>query len=283
MFLAVFLYGTMGVYCKLFFPDMGSATLATMRGFVGALFVFVCMRLTGRKPDAAAIRRNLWIMCISGVMIGINWALLYESYKHTSIALATLYYYVAPVFMILASPFITKEKLTARKLVCVGIALFGMVCISGVFGGGDAFTVEGMLLGLGAGLFYAAAVLVNKAVTGIGPYDRTILQMFTASFAVMPYALLTEPIQAVFVSLPIFLFVLLFGILYSGIAYTAYFIALEKLPVTTASLFGYVDPSVAILLSATILHQPFGWTEAVGIVCILGATVLAEWPAKQAK
>lgn len=63
--------------------------------------------------------RYLPALLISGGMIGFNWMLLFEAYRYTTIAVATLCYYMAPVLLIAFSPLLFKEKLTGRQIVCV--------------------------------------------------------------------------------------------------------------------------------------------------------------------
>ena len=279
MLIANGMFGTMGLAHH--FITLGPATLASTRGIFGSLFVLLLMLAIRKKPDLAAIRKNFFPLLLSGAMIGINWILLYEAYDRTGVTLATLFYYTAPVFMILSSPLL-GEKLTARKLACAFVALGGMACISGIFGGDVSGSWDGILCGLGAGLFYAAAVLVNKKLDGVGSYDRTLVQMFVAGAAVVPYALITEAEGIAQLSDPVVLLTAVaFGIVYSGIAYTAYFQGLGHLPVVIASLFGYIDPSLTIILAATVLHEAFGWTELIGVVCIIGAMIVVELPGKK--
>ena len=118
---------------------------------MGCLFLLALMLVTGKKPNLADIKRNGWILLLSGAAIGINWILLFESYRHTTVAIATICYYLAPAFLTLASPLI-GEKLNTKKLICIGVALVGMVFVSGVLQGGmpKGGELKGILFGLSA-------------------------------------------------------------------------------------------------------------------------------------
>jgi branched-chain amino acid aminotransferase len=78
--------------------------IALIRGVVGTLFLLIFSRLRKTPVSKEAIRKNLRMLIISGVAIGFNWILLFEAYRYTTVATATLCYYLAPVFIIIASP-----------------------------------------------------------------------------------------------------------------------------------------------------------------------------------
>lgn len=128
-----------------------SAMVAFFRGFIASV-VLIVIRLFNRKGfDIKAIRKNLVLLLVSGAMIGFNWILLFEAYRYTTISVATICYYMSPIFTIIASPFTLKEKITTRKAICVFIALVGMVFVSGVIETGFS-GIKGALLGLTAAL-----------------------------------------------------------------------------------------------------------------------------------
>ena len=119
--------------------------------------------------------------------IGVNWILLFEAYRYTTVSTATLSYYMAPVFVILASPFVVKEKLTVVKFLCALSAFAGMVLISGVLTEpGEGVTFKGIGFGLGAAAFYASVMLLNQFLKDISAYDMTITQLGLACTISMP-------------------------------------------------------------------------------------------------
>ena len=127
---SMFIFGTIGIFVR--HIPLPSSMIALARGFVGAFFVLLFVYLKKSKLDKSAIKKNFVMLALSGAFIGINWILLFESYNYTTVATATLCYYMQPIFVILASPFLLKEKLTVKKVACVVVALIGMVFVSGV-------------------------------------------------------------------------------------------------------------------------------------------------------
>ncbi|MBQ2747835.1 MAG: EamA family transporter [Firmicutes bacterium] len=278
---AMFIWGTIGIFRK--YIPLPSSTLAFVRGFIGTIFLILLILVKREKIQWSAVKANLFMLIASGAFIGFNWILLFESYRYTSVATATLCYYMAPIIVILASPFILREKLTVKKLICVAVALSGMVLVSGVIGveftGAGEF--KGIFFGLGAALFYATVMLMNQKIRNIPAYDKTIMQLASAAIVVLPYTLLTEDLTGITYTPFIILMILILGIVHTGIAYALYFGSMDNLKAQTIALFSYIDPITAIILSATLLREGMGAMEAVGAVLVLGATIVSELPEKK--
>ena len=280
---SMFIFGTIGIFVR--HIPLPSSIIALVRGFVGAFFVLLFVYLRKSKVDKAAIKKNFPILALSGAFIGINWILLFESYNYTTVATATLCYYMQPIFVILASPFLLKERLTAKKAVCVLVALLGMVFVSGVLTTGIPALSEakGILYGLGAAFFYATVVLMNKKITDINAYDKTIMQLGMGAIVLSPYVMLTQDFGTAASAMTSALWALLLfvGLIHTGVAYVLYFDALKDLKAQTVAIFGYIDPIVAIILSALLLKENMGLYGVVGAILVLGSTFISEMPEKE--
>lgn len=271
--LSMFIFGTIGIFVR--HIPLPSGFIAFFRGIMGTVFLLAVMLISKKKLNFSAIKKNLWILIVSGMFIGINWILLFEAYRFTTVATATLCYYLSPVFVILASPLVLKEKLTLKKIICILCALIGIVLVSGVAENGIVGG-KGILLGCGAAVFYASVVLLNKRMKDIGSYDMTVLQLFSAAVTILPYSLLTEDISAEAFSLKAVIMLLVVGAVHTGLAYVLYFGSVKALPAQTAAIFSYIDPVVAIILSAVILAEPLTILGIVGAALILGSTFVAS-------
>ncbi len=221
--LSMIIFGTIGIFRRLI--PLSSGLVAMSRGLIGVLFLLLVMRLRGDGMDRAAVRRKLPLLCLSGAAIGVNWILLFEAYNYTSVATATLCYYLAPMFVILASPLVLREKLTLRKLACVSAAQLGS----------------------------SAAVL-------------------------LPYVLLVEEVSIEAFTPGVIALLLVVGIVHTGIAYALYFGSLMQLKAQTAAILSYIDPVVAVLLSALVLREHMSLLSGLGAVLVLGAAVISELP-----
>lgn len=271
MLFSMALFGTIGLFVRAI--PLPSSAVAMIRGFVGAAFLLVFTLARGKKISLAAIRENLLLLCVSGAAIGVNWILLFEAYRYTSVATATICYYLAPVFLVLSAPLTLGEKLTAKKIVCVVLALAGTAFLSG---GADGASLRGILCGCGAAVFYASVMTLNKKMRDITAADRTLVQLFAAGLCLLPYVLATENMgewSLTALQLALLAFV---GIVHTGYTYALYFGAVAQLPTQTVALYSYIDPLVAVLLSALVLREPFTVQSAVGAALVLGSTLWNE-------
>lgn len=271
------IFGTIGIFRR--YIDLPSSVLAFARGIIGTLFMVLFVMVSGRKTDREAVKAKLLPLLISGGLLGFNWILLFEAYNYTTVSAATLCYYIAPVFLILASPLVLKEKLTGKRLIPVFAAAAGMVLISGIFRSGDiaADQKKGIILGLGAAVLYASVIMMNKRIGEIDSYSRTIVQLGASAVCLLPYILLTERVSALSVSGRGLAMVVIVGIVHTGLAYALYFSSLKSLKAQSIAIFSYIDPVLAIILSAVILKEPMGIYEIAGAVLILGAAVYSEF------
>ena len=277
---AMTIFGTIGVFVN--HIPLPSSLIALARGCIGTLFLLMLNALRGRGLPKVPGRLLPWLL-LSGGGLGFNWILLFEAYRYTTVATATLCYYLAPILIILVSPLVLKERLSLRRGLCVLVALAGMVCISGVLQTGipSASELTGIGLGLGAAVLYATVVLLNRRLGGIGAFDRTIWQLGISAVIVAPYCLVTQWGQPLALELSAGLLLLLVGVLHTGVTYYMYFSALPHLPGQTVAILSYVDPVVAVLCSVLILRQPTNVAELVGAVLIIGAALVSELPEKR--
>lgn len=275
LILAMTIFGTIGIFVK--YIPLPSSVIACARGFIGVAFLLLMSFIKKSKISFKDIKNNLLLLVISGAFIGINWILLFEAYRYTTVATATLCYYMAPIFVTIASPFILKEKLTIKKGLCVFTALIGMVFVSGILGTDSLqINVPGILCGIGAAFFYACVILLNKHIKDISSYDMTMTQLFVASGVILPYNLITADVSTSDLGVMAIVCLLIVGIVHTGFSYMIYFSSISSLKAQTVAIFSYIDPVIAIILSALILKEKMGLFGFIGAVLILGSTLISE-------
>ena len=272
---AMLIFGTIGLFVR--YIPLPSSLIAFSRGFIGTLFIVLFLAVKRIPISWTAIRQNIGRLLLCGICIGFNWIFLFEAYRYTSVAIATLCYYMAPIIVILVSPIVLKERLTVCKLCCVALALIGMILVSGIGQDTGTTNVTGIFFGLGAAVMYATIIILNKKLSPIAAYDKTIMQLGIASLILLPYVFATEDIAAIDVPPLAWILLLVLGIVHTGFAYTLYFGSLSFLRGQTIALFSYLDPIFAIFLSAVVLHEPLTGPGLLGAVLVLGSTCFSEW------
>ena len=274
-------FGTIGIFVE--YIPLPSGAIAFIRGFIGALCLIVFALISKTEISFKNIKDNLLLLAISGAAIGFNWIFLFEAYKKAGVPIATVCYYMAPVFVILASPIVLKEKLTPKKLICVILALLGMVFVSGVFGSvnGSNSLILGVVFGLVAAALYASVILLNKKLGEISSHNRTFVQLLVAGLVVLPYSLIAEEISLEKLTPIGLVFLLIVGFLHTGVAYLLYFGSIKGLSAQTVAIFSFIDPIVALLLSPIILKQFMTPLEILGTILILSSAFISEMQPKR--
>ena len=280
MFIAsMLIFGTIGIFRRSI--PLPSAFLAFARGILGGLFMLLLGRLRRKGASAPLPRRILLRLVVTGAMIGFNWMLLFEAYNHTTVAVATLCYYMQPTLVILLSPLVFRERLTAGKGLCALVSIIGMVLVSGATESGSTQgrDMTGVLLGLGAAALYACVVMMNKKTQGVDAYQKTTVQLLSAGIVMVPYLLLTRGFSGIggaLASPSVVLLLLTVGILHTGVAYAMYFGSIDGLNVQSIAVLSYIDPVSALLFSAVLLREPLTPLNLVGAVLIIGAAAVSE-------
>lgn len=274
MITAMLIFGSIGLFVKNI--PLPSAQIAMIRGMAGSIFLVAVSLIFRKKLSFKAIRRNLFLLSLSGAAIGINWLLLFEAYKYTSVSVATISYYFAPVFVVLLSPFILKERLTKKKLFCIIAAMTGMFLVAGKnISSIDVRELIGIGYGLSAAILYASVVIMNKFLKGLSGLETTLVQIFMAFVVLFLYVMITGGVDIAGLSGNAFIMLAIVGFINTGAAYLLYFSSMQKLDVQTTAIFCYIDPISAILLSAIFLGETMGVLQIIGGILILGAAYIS--------
>lgn len=272
---AMVIFGTIGVFVQKI--PLPSQELALCRALLAIGLIGIYLLVTGSNLKPAGSKKELLLLFVSGTAVGMNWILLFEAYQYTTVSVATLSYYFAPVLITAACPFLFKEKLTAGQIFCFGMSTLGVVLIIGVSGmTGQKQELIGILFGLGAAVLYATAVLLNKFIQHVTGIHRTFLQFMAAAAVLLPYVLCTGGFHVTSLDAAGWGSLLIVGLLHTGIAYCMYFSSLNRMQGQEAAVLSYIDPLVAVAASVLILGEPITIWQAAGGILILGFAYLNE-------
>ena len=256
---------------------VSSGELALYRAILAALLIGSFLLLTKQKTAFHFPKKELFLLLFSGVAMGFNWILLFEAYKYTTVAIATLSYYFAPVIVTLACPLLFHEKLTKKQILCFIMSTLGLSLVIGITnlgsGGNDAI---GIAYGLGAAVLYASVILLNKFIKGVTGIHRTFLQFLAAIVVLLPYVLFTSGVNLGNLDLTGWGCLLVVGFVHTGITYCLYFTSLKEISGQEAAILSYIDPLVAVVIGVLVLKEPFSWQQLIGGLLILGFTLLNE-------
>lgn len=280
MAFAMTIFGTLAPFVRNI--NVGSGELALYRAVMAAILVGGFLILTRQRLDFLKIKKELLLLLLSGAAMGFNWILLFEAYKYTTVSVATLSYYFAPVIVMVVCPVLFKEKLTARQIISFVMATVGLVLITGTAFGGKK-DLLGIAFGLGAAVFYAVVMLLNKFIKGVTGICRTFIQFIAAIFVLVPYVAFAEGFTIANLDGAGTVNLLIVGLIHTGFTYCLYFSALKELSGHEAAILSYIDPLVAVLVSVLFLKEGITFPQVLGGILILGFTLISELPAGKKK
>lgn len=267
-------FGTISLFVRSI--PLSSGMLALMRAAIAAAFLMLLRAAAGKPVRLRQLGRDALPLLLSGAAMGFNWILLFEAYKHTTVSVATLSYYFAPVIVTAVSAVAFRERLTARQLACFAGSTAGLVLVIGLNNLGVGANLAGVGFGLGAAALYATVILLNQRIRSVGGVDRTVLQFLAAILVLTPYLLLTEGLHMARMTVAGWLCLAAVGLFHTGAMYVVYFSSLQKLRGQEAAILSYIDPLVAVIVSFAVFREPITPLQLVGGALILGCTLLNE-------
>ena len=268
-------FGTLPLFVR--YIPISSSELALLRAVLASMLIGLFLIITKQKFVIKNIKKELPLIIISGMAMGFNWIFLFEAYKYTTVSVATLSYYFAPVIVTVMCPIIFKEKMTAKQWICFGFSTLGIILITGL---GDLSQnsnhLIGILYGLGAACLYATVILINKAIKSIEGIHRTFLQFISAIIILLPYVLLTTGVHLANIGSNGIVCLLIVGLIHSGVAYCLYFTSLKEIKGQSVALLSYIDPLIAVIISVLVLKESITWIQIIGGALIIGFTLWNE-------
>lgn len=288
--ISMLLWGSIGVFVKNISLD--SVEIAFFRGIIGSIFLAVVLFIKNYRKnnplseveeatkvdanDKKTDKKNTVLLMVSGMVIGLNWVFLFNSYKYITVANSTIIYYLAPVIVIFVSPIFLKEKLTLKKVVAVMCAMFGLLLILKTQSSSSANVnlTKGIINAFSAACLYASVIILNKFIKNVDDYKRTFVQLLMASIILLPLVIMRNQIE--FDSAKSIVFMIILGIAHTGIAYCLYFSAMKDLKAQSIAILGYIDPASSIFFSIFLLKEAFTIWQLIGGAIILIAAFVAE-------
>ena len=272
--LAMTAFGTISIFVRGI--ALRSMEIAFWRGSIALVVLWFIKKAFYRENKIHISRKQKVLLFLSGMAVGLNWALLFMAYEHTTIAVATLAYYFAPVIVMIVSPLLFKERMTLFQLLCFVMATAGLVL---VVSAGNSMAVgsrAGIGFGLGAAVFYAAVVLMNKWIREGSGLERTIIQFLGAVSLLFVILMVQGGFRIQAASPGSIGNLLIVGVIYTGLCYWLYFSSIKDLAGQQTAILSYLDPFVAILVSTLFFREPIRVLQGIGAVLILGFTCLYQ-------
>lgn len=276
------LWGLMGIFVK-WFDGFGISAMPMtfLRALVTAVAMMLFMLIKHRNKLKIRLK-DLWMFVGTGLcsIVFFNYC-YFQTIMVTSLSVAAILLYTAPIFVMLMSAVLFREKLTARKLTALALAFGGCVLVTGVVtGGGCSFGA--ILTGLGAGLGYALYSIFSRyALRRYHAYTVTVYTFVIACIGSIPFVDLRH-IAGVMAVPEYASAVVVMGLVVSVLPYILYTSGLNHVETGHASIMASVEPVVATLIGIILFHETMTAFTAIGALLVVAAIVVLSLPARAA-
>lgn len=270
--IALLLFGSNGIVASNI--HLPSVEIVFWRTLIGSLLLVVIFLATRQKITFIKEKRDTLFIVLSGIAMGTSWMFLYEAYSQIGVSLASLSYYCGPVIVMALSPILFKEKLTKNKFMGFFSVLIGIFLVNGTVSGKE-LNIFGIFCGLMSAVMYSFMVILNKKATKVQGLENSTIQLIVSFLTVAVFVGFKTGYQ-ITISGNDLLWVMVIGLLNTGVGCYFYFSSIGKLPVQTVAICGYLEPLSAVILATIILGETMYPLQILGAILIIDGAVFGE-------
>ena len=270
---AAALWGVIGLWNRrLLASGLSPTTIVTVRNLGGMLLLLGIFAVKDRSVFRVR-REHLKYFFGTGVISVVLFTACYFScQKICSLAVASVLLYTAPSFVVILSAILWKEPVTGKKLTALGLTLVGCACVCGLFSEDLTVTATGILLGLGAGFFYALYSIFGRYA--LAHYDSMTVTVWTFLFAGPASLVFLRPAELAALTPSAWLTAAGLVVFSTVLPYILYTKGLSQVESGRASIMASLEPVVASLTGVLVFGEPMGLLTAAGIALVLAGVII---------
>ena len=274
--MALLMFGTNGIVAS--HISLSSYEIVLLRTLIGSLFLIAIYFITGCKLSFYKNKKQSAFLAVSGIAMGASWMFLYEAYAQIGVSISSLLYYCGPVIVMALSPLLFNEKLTLLKIAGFIAVLMGVFLINGNVS--VQLNKLGILCSLMSAVMYAFMVICNKKAKDITGLENSMLQLLV-SFLTSAVFVGIKQGYAMDIQAESVLPIVILGLVNTGVGCYFYFSSIDRLPVQTVAVCGYLEPLSAVMFSSLLLNEQLTTLQIIGAVLIIGGAICGELRTKQ--
>lgn len=272
---AAALWGLIGIFVKTIAAQgFTSMQIVALRSLASAACITLVVLYKGLSSLRVSLK-DCWMFIGTGIFSLVFFNFCYfNCIQRSSLAVAALLLYTAPIFVMLMSLLFFGEKFTTKKAVALVATFSGCACVTGAFSGSINLTWQGLIYGLGSGFGYALYSIFGKfAVQKYSSLTITAYTFYFASLAALPLADFDSAATAKFDYVTV-LGSLGLGLVCAVIPYLLYTKGLEQVEPGQASILATIEPFVAATMGILLFAEPMTVSKAVGMLLIFCSIII---------
>lgn len=269
---ALLLFGSNGIVAGNI--QLSSYEIVFWRTMLGSILLIIILFFGKHRLNFSNNKKDYVFISLSGIAMGASWIFLYEAYEQVGVSLASLAYYCGPVIVMILSPVLFGEKLTAAKIIGFLSVVVGIFFVNG--GVSDvSIHRHGLLCGILSAFMYSVMVIMNKKSVNVKGIENSAVQLFV-SFVTVAFFVGLKSRFVLEISSSNWIWTIILGIVNTGIGCYFYFSSIAYLPVQTVAILGYLEPLSAVILAVVILGESLFPVQIAGAVMIIGGAIFGE-------
>lgn len=272
-------WGTTYLAIRVALESVPVALLAGLRWTAAGGLLAIALRMSGLPFPAPRTWPSLALLGFLMSVVGnglVVWAEQYVASGLAAVVVAMVPFWTVALEAMLPS----GERLSTRTLTGLTVGFAGIVVLVWpeltTNGAGNGFLLGIIALQLACFGWSLGTSFTKRYQTGLNPLMSSAMQMIFGGLMLLAIASLTgEWSRLVFTNRTAFamIYLVLFG---SIVGYSAFVYALRNLPVSTVSLYAYVNPIIAVILGTLLLSEPFDARVVIAAAMVLAGIAVVR-------
>lgn len=249
--------------------------VSATRCILTAIMMFIYIILT--KPDALKIRlKDIWMFVGTGIVsLTLFNCCYFYTIEKSEASIAVVLLYTSPIFVMLFSALLFKEKITLKKIFSLILCFTGCVLVAGLVQ--NEFTISPAILAVGicSGIFYALYSIFG--IYALRKYDTLTVTLYTFIFAAIANLIIGKPVEIIekTIANPILIpFEIGIAVLCTLLPYLLYTYGLKETPAAKAAILVTTEPLVGALIGIFVFGDLYNIDKIAGILLIFSAVIL---------
>ncbi len=270
-------YGMTGLFL-VHIRDMPITSIIFYRLFFGLLLIMLFVIGTGKIRELKPGKKKLSLL-MQGIFVVVNMFFYFICVKETCVSIAILLEYTAPIYVMLASPFLLKEKIGKENIAALFVAVTGVFLVIRPEGGFSEFELSGShFIGIASGLFAGmilAAIIMNVRIlkTEYSEFPIAFWGTAISCLFMIPFAF-ESPLSLIVENMPALMSFGMASVGLGGILTTIGFANLES---QTGSLLALIEPVAGVFFDVVILGISLSSTTLFGCLLVLIASLIVSF------
>ena len=267
------LWGTISVFLKnLSSSGLSLIQITACRAIFSSFFLFVYFFVKDKNLLKIKLK-DIWMFVGTGVVSLTFFSLCYFStILESGASIAVILLYTSPIFILLLSAILFKEKITKIKLFALILTFVGCIFVTGI-GGENHLSAKGLFIGLCAGFGYALYSIFSRfALEKYKPLTVTFYTFVFSSISLLPFCNIVEICSSF--SEKSLLFLIGIALVCTVLPYIFYTFGLSGLETGKAAILVTVEPLVGSLIGIFVWKENLDMLKLIGIIMIFIAVIL---------